>query len=289
MAVSAAVVNHLLDLGYDEIYLLTDHWRYPAIKTYLKLGFEPILRGPDDRYLWGKLYEHFGLTFTKPKKAKYAKEPSGEKSPRPPSIKGEEIAWRTLNRERVEEPCIITSWCMKREFFQSLTHRKDIYEDAPNVAIEAFIRAGANLCPQFIMPSPNVEHIASSPFSVADLRKSPKKESLPPNNPAPKRPSSPEGVRDRIEALPDLNTLERDFDVESRADGYASHIKKLRDMACGEILFISGFGQTDFMGGYGWGYENYLGALALYPEYLKQYFAYTGEQARSKKKKTSTG
>lgn len=78
MAVSAAVVNHLLGLGYEEIYLLTDHWRYPAIKTYLKLGFEPMLRGPDDRYLWGKLYEHFGLTFTKPKKAKYVKEPSGE-------------------------------------------------------------------------------------------------------------------------------------------------------------------------------------------------------------------
>ena len=91
---------------------------------------------------------------------------------------------------------------------------------------------------------------------------------------------NPEDVRDLIEALPAPDTLERNFDVESRADGYASSIKNLSDMARGEMLFISGFGQTDFMGGYGWGYENYLGALALYPEHLERYFAYTGEQGR---------
>ena len=272
MAVSAAVVNHLLDLGYDEIYLLTDHWRYPALKTYLKLGFEPMLRGPDDRYLWGKICEQLECKLPEPKTAKYIKSPTGE-----------EIAWRTLKKERLEEPCIIASWCMKREFFQSLTHRKDIYEDAPNVAIEAFIRAGANLCPQFIVPSPNVEHIACNPFDADNLRKpkpapppSQKKENPPP----PKHPGSPEDVRDRIESLPDPDTLERNFDVEAYADGYARGILNLRDMARGEILFISGFGQADFMGGYGWGYENYLGALALYPEHLERYFAYTGEQGR---------
>jgi GNAT superfamily N-acetyltransferase len=282
MAVCAAVVNHLLELEYDEIYLLTDHWRYPALKTYLKLGFEPILRGPDDRYIWGKIYEQFGWKLPEPKIAKHIKSPSGE-----------EIAWRTLKKEHVEEPCIIASWCMKREFFQSLTHRKDIYEDSPNVVIEAFIRAGANLCPQFIMPSPNIEHIACDPFGADDLRK-PKP--APPssqtenvrfaqqftsvNRSAPQHPSSPEDVRDRIESLPDPKTLECNFDVEAHADGYARSILNLRDMARGEILFISGFGQADFMGGYGWGYENYLGALALYPEHLERYFAYTGEQGR---------
>ena len=272
MAVSAAVVNHLLDLGYNEICLLTDHWRYPALKTYLKLGFEPMLRGPDDRYLWGKICEQLECKLPEPKTAKHIKSPTGE-----------EIAWRTLKKERVEEPCIVASWCMKREFFQSLTHRKDIYEDAPNVAIEAFIRAGANLCPQFIMPSPNIEHIACSPFGADNLRKpkpapppSQKKENPPP----PKHPGSPEDVRDRIESLPDPDTLESNFDVEAYAEGCARNILNLRDMARGEILFISGFGQADFMGGYGWGYENYLGALALYPEHLERYFAYTGEQGR---------
>ena len=35
-----------------------------------------------------------------------------------------------------------------------------------------------------------------------------------------------------------------------------------------------------FMGGYGWGYTNYLSALKLYPEIMEKYFAYGGENGR---------
>lgn len=267
LSVCGAVVNHLLGLGYDHIYLSTDHWRLPAIKTYLKLGFESQRDTPDARFMWAKLSEKLNWPLGEPKKARYVQKP-----------KGAEIAWQTLNKEHVSEPCIIASWCMKRKFFQSLTHRENIYEDAPNVVIEAFIRAGANLCPQFIMPSPNTEHIACNPFSVANMHKS---NSKPAQKPSPKRPKSPEDVRNLIEDLPAPDTLERDFDVEVHADNYARNVKKLNDMARGEMLFISGFGQADFMGGYSrWGYENFLGALALYPEHLERYFAYTGEKGR---------
>jgi GNAT superfamily N-acetyltransferase len=275
MAVSAAAVNHLLDLGYDEIYLLTDHWRYPAIKTYLKLGFEPRRDGPDDRYLWQKISERFDWQLPEPKKAQYVKHPTGE-----------EIAWRTLEKENMGEPCIVTGWCMKRAFFQMLTHREDIYtEDAPEIVIEAFIRAGANLCPQFIMPSPveEREHMAYDPFSAAQARKAsqapPRKANT--SQPVVKQPVSPEDVRDMIDAMPAPDTLERDFNVEAHADGYAKGIMRLRDMARGEMLFVSGFGQPDFMGGYNrWGYINYLSALALYPEYLDRFYAYSAEHGR---------
>ena len=266
MAVCAAAINHFLDRGYNDISLRTEHWRYPALKTYLKLGFEPRRDGPDDRYQWQKICKRLEWRLPEPKKARYIKRPTGE-----------EIAWRTLKKEKVSEPCIVTAWCMKREFFQELTHRKDIYtKDAPELVMEAFIRAGANLCPQFIMPSPvaDREHMAYDPFSAVEALK-------PKPPPQQKAAGSPEDVRDMIDAMPDPDTLERDFDVEARADGYAKGVMNLRDMAEGEMLFVSGFGQVDFMGGYNrWGYINYLSALALYPEYLERFYAYSGENAR---------
>jgi len=222
--------------------------------------------------LWQKICERFGWQLLEPKRARHVEHPTGE-----------EIAWRTLERENVEEPCIITGWCMKRKFFQDLTGRENIYtEDAPELVIEAFIRAGANLCPQFIMPSPEAdrEHMAYDPFRAVEYLKpelSPQRKAGPP----PGMPNSPEEVRDLIDAMPDPDILERDFDVEAAAERYARGIMKLRDMARGEMLFISGFGQADFMGGYNrWGYVNYLSALALYPEYLDRYYAYSAEQGR---------
>ncbi|HEX2950881.1 MAG TPA: GNAT family N-acetyltransferase [Armatimonadota bacterium] len=40
-AVCAAAVNRLLQAGYRHLYLLTDDFRLPAIKIYLRLGFRP--------------------------------------------------------------------------------------------------------------------------------------------------------------------------------------------------------------------------------------------------------
>jgi mycothiol synthase len=52
MSVCGAVVKRLLGAGYQEIYLNTDDWRLPAIRTYLKLGFEPFLFLPDMAERW---------------------------------------------------------------------------------------------------------------------------------------------------------------------------------------------------------------------------------------------
>ena len=243
MAVSAVALEYLLDRGYDDIYLLTDPWRYPALKIYLKLGFEPRRDGPDDRYLWAKIGEQFQWQIPQPKQAPYLKHPTGE-----------EIAWRTLNKENVGEPCIITGWCMKRAFFQALTHRQNIYtQDAPQIVVEAFIRAGANLCPQFIMPSPdaNMEHRACNPFHIVRDLKKPGTGSSSLNvglQADAKQPDSPEGVCEIIDAMPHPDTLERGFNFEAEAETYANYILGLRDMARGEMLFVSGFGQVDFMG-----------------------------------------
>jgi len=50
-AVSAAVVAHYLRMGYRRIYLKTDDFRLPAIRIYLRLGFEPL---EDDESMPGR-------------------------------------------------------------------------------------------------------------------------------------------------------------------------------------------------------------------------------------------
>ena len=51
-----AVLKRLLDSGYREIYLTTDDFRLPALKTYLKIGFEPDLFADDMPARWAAIY-----------------------------------------------------------------------------------------------------------------------------------------------------------------------------------------------------------------------------------------
>ena len=52
MAVCAAVTSRFLAAGYRNIYLLTDDWRWPALKTYLKLGYVPLTFAPEMQERW---------------------------------------------------------------------------------------------------------------------------------------------------------------------------------------------------------------------------------------------
>ena len=60
-AVCAAVIRYLVSRGYEEMDLLTDDWRLPAIKTYLKLGFQPDLVREDMPDRWRAIYRTLGL------------------------------------------------------------------------------------------------------------------------------------------------------------------------------------------------------------------------------------
>lgn len=191
---------------------------------------------------------------------------------------GAEIAWRTLNMERVEEPCIVASWMMKRDFFRHYAGVEDIYADPVRTVVDAFANAGANLNPQFIMPSPGHEHIATGPESVVGAKITVPKS-------APQHSGhddvTPESVRDEIDAMPDPDTVGRDFDLDGAARKYAEPLLKRREMSRDRTLFISGFGCPSVMGGYTrWGYDNYLAALVLYPESFRKYFALGGENGR---------
>lgn len=56
MGVCAAVTRRFLNAGYSDIFLRTDDWRLPAIKTYLKLGYEPLLYCQDMAQRWQDIY-----------------------------------------------------------------------------------------------------------------------------------------------------------------------------------------------------------------------------------------
>jgi predicted dehydrogenase/ribosomal protein S18 acetylase RimI-like enzyme len=62
-AVCAAVVARFIRAGYRRIFLSTDDWRLPAIKTYLKLGFEPLLVREDMAERWRAVCEKLGWPF----------------------------------------------------------------------------------------------------------------------------------------------------------------------------------------------------------------------------------
>jgi mycothiol synthase len=61
--VCAEVTRRLLSAGYREIYLQTDDWRLPAIKTYLNLGYVPLLCEPDMEERWRLVCRNLDLGY----------------------------------------------------------------------------------------------------------------------------------------------------------------------------------------------------------------------------------
>jgi len=65
LAVCAQATARFIQAGYRNIYLLTDDFRLPAIKTYLKLGYEPLLFGEGMAERWESVYRKLGLKVPK--------------------------------------------------------------------------------------------------------------------------------------------------------------------------------------------------------------------------------
>jgi predicted dehydrogenase/GNAT superfamily N-acetyltransferase len=56
-AVCAAVIRRFLQAGYRNIYLYTDDFRLPALKTYLKLGFRPWMYCDGMEQRWNAIFK----------------------------------------------------------------------------------------------------------------------------------------------------------------------------------------------------------------------------------------
>ena len=59
--VCLAVLHFAWEMGYPGIYLNTDDWRLPAIKTYLNLHFEPEMIHDSHPLRWKAVYEKLGV------------------------------------------------------------------------------------------------------------------------------------------------------------------------------------------------------------------------------------
>ena len=59
--VCLAVLHFAREMGYPEVYLNTDDWRLPAIKTYLNLRFDPEMIHDSHPLRWKAAYEKLGV------------------------------------------------------------------------------------------------------------------------------------------------------------------------------------------------------------------------------------
>lgn len=64
MAVCAAATSRLIGAGYRNIHLYTEDWRLPALKTYLRLGYCPLLYEPAQAARWQVICAQLGWPFT---------------------------------------------------------------------------------------------------------------------------------------------------------------------------------------------------------------------------------
>ena len=56
-ALNLAALRWFRDRGFKEVWLSTDDWRIPAIKSYLRLGFEPFYPDDSHRERWQAVFD----------------------------------------------------------------------------------------------------------------------------------------------------------------------------------------------------------------------------------------
>ncbi len=179
-------------------------------------------------------------------------------------MKGLEVAWRTLNQERLEEPCIVGSWVTKGDYYTRLTGR-DYWAAMEPVYLEAMPLMGINLCPQIVLPHDELGNAGKVDKNTYASRLG---------------FTQPEQVLPVVEALPPDESLEAEFDLAADADRFANYIIEHNNATHSQVLFLSHYGMPEFQGLYNeWGYVPYLAAMALYPEHLRRYYHYSATRA----------
>ncbi len=183
-------------------------------------------------------------------------------------MKGSEIALVTLMRENPGAPCINYSWMTSSSYMSNVAGR-DYWVDREGVFFEYLRQSGINLVPQWYFPGDAHRNLEDG-HMMHEHRPGGMEEI-----------SNPEDILQIIDRLPSDSDVEAKFDIETTAQDYADKLRKRIGRARGEVLFIDGFGQANFMGGYSrWGYENYLIAIMDYPEAMRRYYHHTALQGR---------
>ncbi|NLT42323.1 MAG: GNAT family N-acetyltransferase [Anaerolineae bacterium] len=64
LAVCAAVTARLIEVGCRDVHLYTDEWRLAAVKTYLRLGYLPLIFAPEILPRWRTVCEALAWPYT---------------------------------------------------------------------------------------------------------------------------------------------------------------------------------------------------------------------------------
>ena len=62
-AVCAITIKRILQAGYKHIYLLTDDFRLPALKIYLKQGWIPYINDAAMKKRWKNIFKELKMVF----------------------------------------------------------------------------------------------------------------------------------------------------------------------------------------------------------------------------------
>ena len=183
-------------------------------------------------------------------------------------MKGREVALATLMREPVAEPCINFCWMTSSSYLSKAAGR-DFWSDREGVFYEYLRHCGINLVPQWYFPSESQKNLEDGRI-MHEVRRG-----------GTAGVSGPEDILRSIDQLPPDADVESDFDHDEVARTYAEDLAERTAHSGDEVLFIGGFGQADFMGGYTrWGYEHYLTTMLEYPEAMQRYFHHTALRGR---------
>ena len=181
---------------------------------------------------------------------------------------GREVALATLHQQDVPLPCINYCW-MTHTRYMSRVAGRDYWADPEGVLADYVRTCGITLVPQWYYPTE--PHRRLEEGHVMRDAKAHEAEGF----------REPEDTVRAIDALPDDEAVERDFNIEQAASAYAATLQAHMDLLGPDVLVIDSYGQADFMGGYTrWGYESYLAALALYPDAMRRYFHHTAMRGR---------
>lgn len=183
-------------------------------------------------------------------------------------MKGRDVALATLHHEHIPEPCINYCW-MTNTAFMSKVAGRDYWSDPEGVFNAYLVRTGTNIVPQNYMPSE-----AHRRLEEGDIMH-------PPQPGGSTGATCPEDVAAEAERLPDDERVEADFNLEQAAANYAKPLLHRMEATQDAVLAIGGFGMPNFMAGYNrWGYENYLTAIAYYPDAMRRYYHHTALRGR---------
>lgn len=179
-------------------------------------------------------------------------------------MNGYERALRTLRFEDTD--CVATwgGWIVSASFFEYITG-KNFWDNPLLVAIEAYQKLKVDIVVQsFYLPDSPKEWRRHTYEVISGSEKY----------------HSPEDVVAYVELLPKPERTRKEFDFEKSLKSIRNAYLEFQEKLGSNIFCLPSCDASKFIWYMDFGYENFLSAIALYPEAMKKLFEYSAEIAR---------